>query len=141
MCSAQCDSGIPGDVHYETCSNTCQESLAPAVCTMCRCRGCSFCGGDSTAPALLLPPSGSSACVPFNNKDTNYQACSSHCNVASKATHCETCKCKVCILIIYVKLDLGPLFAQPLTPLALITPWRGHRVVAFARASKHATRA
>lgn len=95
MCSATCESGIPGDVHYQACSSACDPSLAPAVCSLCRCRSCSFCDGGGTSLALPAPPSNTSNCVPFNGKDIDHRECQSHCSVANKASHCETCKCKV----------------------------------------------
>ena len=98
FCSAICSSGIPGDSHVEGCSSACDPSLAPAVCSLCRCRGCVYCKGGSTSMTIAQAgDSSSSSCTPFNSKDVDRAVCLSHCNEANRATHCETCKCKVCL--------------------------------------------
>ena len=99
MCSASCESGIAGDSFTRWCSNVCDPAQPEAYCSMCKCRSCSFCNADGTpsgAVALPAPEVKEGACTPFNSKDIDHPACLSHCSPESKASHCETCKCKGC---------------------------------------------
>ena len=96
FCAAACESGIAGDSRLRGCSSVCDAGQATAYCSLCKCRGCDFCNADGSPSGgtALAPPDGT--CVPFNNKDIDHSACLEHCTESQKATHCETCKCKVC---------------------------------------------
>ena len=110
MCSATCDSGLPGDMDVMSCASSCSAEVAAGVCPTCRCRSCSFCNVDGTpkdmsgetsgGPGLLAALDTSSeaggACIPFNTKDVDKRACQAHCSESLKGVHCETCKCKDC---------------------------------------------
>ena len=103
MCSATCNSGIPGDLDVMSCASSCDAALANGICPTCRCRGCAFCNPDGTPKTTsdgeveeTTPAHDETSCVPFNTKDIDHRACQAHCSESLKGTHCETCKCKDC---------------------------------------------
>mmetsp|Transcript_26926 Transcript_26926/g.80536 ORF Transcript_26926/g.80536 Transcript_26926/m.80536 type:complete len:264 (-) Transcript_26926:218-1009(-) len=112
---AKCSTTLSGDTDIVTCKSFCKAANAGRHCSMCKCRGCSFCAHEVerratavTAPALAPPSTlttqlaqklAKPAPVPCSSTvagDTDVEACKPFCKPENAKNHCGVCKCKGC---------------------------------------------
>jgi len=88
-----CSSFAPkGDVDYERCDSFCDSRFSEVHCSLCRCRGCSYCEDIPICDPIIRDDC---ACEPTTDKDSRTMQCASWC---TKDTHCKQCKCAGCPL-------------------------------------------
>ena len=101
---------FPPGVIGANCDETCASS---EQCSDARCSRCTFCEhGFHLADAHDAP-----SCHPHTEYDSAHSMCSSFCDDAYGASHCELCKCKLCAFCASAP-SLGPqsLKASPPPP-------------------------